>query len=106
MYRILELNPQLIPFQTEIDLRMHLYHHTKWRLLGEKKTLNEFSNAHDYFGIHHVNGGWVYREWAPNANQLYLTGEFNHWNQTEYPMTRLENGIWELEIKGDNTLWD
>ena len=106
MYRILELNPQLMPFQGDIDLRMHLYHHTKWRLLGDKMTLNEFANAHDYFGIHHVDGGWVYREWAPSAHQLYLTGEFNDWNQTEYPLTRLENGIWELKLDGDDALWD
>jgi 1,4-alpha-glucan branching enzyme len=23
--------------------------------------------------------GWYYREWAPNADQLYLTGDFNGW---------------------------
>ena len=105
MYRLLELNPQLQPFSGDIDLRMHLYHHTKWRLLGDKMTLNEFANAHNYFGIHHLEDGWVYREWAPNAYQLYLTGEFNNWNQTEYPMTRLENGIWELKLP-ENLLWD
>lgn len=80
MYRILELTPQLMDFSGDIDLRMHLYHHTKWRLLGDKMTLKDFANAHDYFGIHHVKDGWVYREWAPNAYQLYLTGEFNNWH--------------------------
>ena len=105
MYRVLELNPQLMPFSGDIDLRMHLYHHTKWRLLGDKMTLSDFANAHDYFGIHHVNDGWVYREWAPNAYQLYLTGEFNHWHWTDHPMKRLENGIWELKLP-DEALWD
>ena len=105
MYRILELNPQLVDFSGDIDLRMHLYHDTKWRLLGDKMTLDDFANAHDYFGIHHIDGGWVYREWAPSAYQLYLTGEFNNWNQTEYPMTRLDNGIWELFLDEDK-LWD
>ena len=106
MYRIFEYNPQLMPFQGDIDYRMHLYHHTKWRLLGENKTLNDFANGHDYFGFHHVDGGWVYREWAPSAFQLYLTGDFNNWHWLDHPMTKLENGVWELKLDGDDALWE
>ena len=105
MYKIFEFNPHLKSFSNDIELRMHLYHQTKWRLLGDKITLNDFANAHDYFGIHHLKNSWVYREWAPNAHQLYLTGEFNNWNWTEYPMKKLENGIWELELP-EEKLWD
>ena len=106
MYRILELNPQLKPFERDIDLRMNLYHNTKNRLLAQGGTLKDFANAHHYFGIHHHNGSWVYREWAPSAYQLYLTGDFNGWNQTSHPMKRLENGVWELVLEGDNALWE
>lgn len=106
MYKILELNPQLQSFSGDIDLRMRYYNDTKNRLLGDGKTLNEFANAHEYFGIHHVDGGWVYREWAPSAYQLYLSGEFNNWNQTSHPLKKLENGIWELKLDGDDALWD
>ena len=35
MYRILELNPQLKPFEQDINLRMELYRSTKQRLLGQ-----------------------------------------------------------------------
>ena len=106
MLRILELNPQLMPFERDIELRMDLYRATKARLLANGGTLKDFANAHHYFGIHHHAGKWVYREWAPSAHQLYFTGEFNNWNQTSYPMKRLENGVWELELPGDNALWD
>ncbi len=106
MYRIFEYNPQLKEFWGDIEYRMHLYHHTKWRLLGGEKSLNEFANGHNYFGFHHENGGWVYREWAPSAHQLYLTGEFNDWHWLDHPLTRLDNGVWELKLDGDNALWD
>ena len=106
MYRILELNPQLKPFEGDIDLRMELYRSTKNRLLSEGKTLKDFANAHHYFGIHHHDGGWYYREWAPSAYQLYLTGDFNGWNQTGHPMNRLDNGVWELYLEGDDALWE
>ena len=106
MYRILELNPQLQPFSGDIDLRMRLYHDTKNRLLAPGQSLDAFANAHMYYGFHHVEGGWVYREWAPSAYQLYLEGEFNGWNQTSHPLTRLDNGNWELFLPGDTALWD
>ena len=62
MYRILELNPQLQSFAGDIDLRMFLYRATKNRILSGDQTLNDFANAHNYYGFHHVDGGWYYRE--------------------------------------------
>ena len=106
MYRLLELNPQLQNFAWDIDYRMQLYRDTKARLLPDGNTLNDFANAHNYFGIHHVEGGWVYREWAPNAHQLYLTGEFNGWQWLEHPMMRLGAGCWVLYLPGDDALWE
>ena len=106
MYRILELNPQLGAFSGDIDLRMLRYYETKNRLMPNGGTLNDFANAHEYYGIHHVEGGWVYREWAPSAYQLYLTGDFCNWNQTKYPMKRIDNGNWELCLEGETALWD
>jgi len=106
MYRILELNPQLKSFAHDIDLRMDLYHNTKNRLIGDGGTLKDFAQAHHYFGIIHMDGYWVYREWAPSAYQLYLTGDFNGWNQTSHPLNRLENGVWELVLEGNDALWD
>ena len=106
MYRILELNPQLKPFEGDIDLRMACYYGTKGRLLAKGGTLNDFANAYSYYGIHRTETGWVYREWAPNAYQLYLMGDFNNWNLTDHPMRRLQNGDWELELEGEDALWD
>ena len=94
MYKILELNPQLAPFAGDIDLRMFLYRATKSRILTGDQTLNEFANAHNYYGFHRTETGWVYREWAPSAYQLYLEGEFNNCYQTSHPMARLDNGNW------------
>ncbi len=106
MYRILELNPQLAPYSGDIDLRMFLYRATKARILGEGQILNDFANAHNFFGFHRVDGGWVYREWAPSAYQLYLEGDFNGWNQTSHPLTPIGNGNWEIRLEGDNALWE
>ena len=105
MYRILELNPQLVPFSDNIDLRMNLYRNTKNRLLTAGQDLKDFANGHNFYGFHHVEGGWYYREWAPSADQLYLEGDFNNWNPTSHPMKRLDGENWELYLPGDDTLW-
>ncbi|MBQ8610515.1 MAG: alpha amylase C-terminal domain-containing protein [Oscillospiraceae bacterium] len=106
MYRVLELNPQLAPFAADIDRRMSLYHATKSRLLAGGGTLKEFANGHNYYGFHRVPGGWVYREWAPSAHQLYLEGDFNNWNMTSHPLKAIGGGNWELFLEGDDALWD
>ena len=106
MYKIFEFNPQLLPYEKDIDRRMELYLSTKKRILAKGQTLNDFANAHNFYGFHHVKGGWYYREWAPMANQLYLEGEFNDWKKTSHPLNKLEGGNWEIFLEGDNTLWD
>ena len=106
MYRILELNPQLQCYSGDIDLRMQLYRDTKRRLVGEEGKLIDFANAHEYYGFHRIEGGWVYREWAPSAHQLYLTGDFNNWQWLSHPLTNIGDGNWELLLEGDDALWD
>ena len=104
MYRLLELNPQLQDFSWDIDYRMQLYRDTKQRLLPDGSTLNNFANAHEYFGIHHVDGGWIYREWAPGADEMYFAGDFNGWDRRGCPMQKKENGVFEVFLQGKDAL--
>jgi 1,4-alpha-glucan branching enzyme len=68
--------------------------------------LSEFANGHEYFGFHKTQSGWVYREWAPAADELFLTGDMNGWNKTELSMTALGNGVFELYLPKDKQLFD
>ncbi|MEE0690458.1 MAG: hypothetical protein UCJ13_06455, partial [Bacteroidaceae bacterium] len=36
-----------------------------------KTTLSDFASGYLYFGLHKTEKGWVIREWAPNATELY-----------------------------------
>ncbi len=103
-YKILEIDPYLKSFERDINLRMDNYNRKRKELLGRKKSIANFANGHNYFGFHRTKNGWVYREWAPAAEAMYLTGDFNNWNTTSHPMKRLENGVFEVELEGKNTL--
>ena len=104
MYPILERDTALRPFERDINLRMDNYYRMHGILAGSR-TLSDFANAHEYYGFHHTADGWVYREWAPGADALYLSGEFNNWSADATPMTRLSNGNWEVKLP-EGTLKD
>ncbi|MBR3762394.1 MAG: alpha amylase C-terminal domain-containing protein [Lachnospiraceae bacterium] len=103
-YKILKIDPYLAPFEKDINLRMEYYKQKKKELLEKKSKLIDLANGHKYFGFHRTENGWVYREWAPAADKMFLTGDFNDWNVTSHPMTRLDNGIFEIYISGQDTL--
>ena len=102
--KILEIDPWLVPHQNDLELRMKHYQNLKDALLKDDKSFKDFANGHNYFGFHQTETGWYYREWAPAADALYLLGDFNSWNRDSHPLTKKENGIWEIFIPGKQTL--
>ncbi|MDE6720532.1 MAG: alpha amylase C-terminal domain-containing protein [Bacteroidaceae bacterium] len=67
---------------------------------GGKQSLSDFASGYLYFGLHKTSKGWVLREWAPNATEIFLVGDFNGWQEQEdYKMTRIDNGNWEIKLK-------
>ena len=103
-YKIIKIDPTLAPFEHDIDLRMDHYKRKRKELGGTKDNLVDFANGHKYFGFHRTETGWVYREWAPAAEKMYLTGDFNQWNTTSCPMKRLNGGIFEVHLEGHDAL--
>ena len=102
-WRILTVDPWLKPYAGGIDLRMERYEQTCQRLLGGQ-SVSDFANGYLYYGFHRTEGGWVYREWAPGADEMHLLGDFNGWDRQSHPMRRLEHGDWEIELPGEDAL--
>ncbi len=103
-YKIFEIDPYLKPFKEDIELRMENFARKKTELLGETTSLCDFANGYEYFGIHKTKNGWVYREWAPAAEKMFFTGDFNNWDIYANEMTRLDNGVFEIELEAKDTL--
>lgn len=78
--------------------------HAVWKIgqltQNGKQSLSDFASGYDYYGLHKVRGGWVFREWAPNATDIYLVGDFNDWKELEdYRCKRVKGtGNWELKL--------
>ncbi|MEE1025555.1 MAG: alpha-amylase family glycosyl hydrolase, partial [Acutalibacteraceae bacterium] len=102
--KILQIDPYLEPFKEDLELRVSLFEKKRKELLGKNENIVQFASGYEYFGIHTTDEGWVYREWAPGAEKMYFTGDFNNWNTESHPMEKLENGIFEIFLKGKRTL--
>lgn len=99
---IVKNDPWLEPYEDAIRGR---HDHAVWMIdqltQNGKKTLSEFASGYLYYGLHRTaRGGWVFREWAPNATEIYLIGDFNNWQESEkFALKRKANsGDWELKL--------
>ena len=97
---IIKNDPWLEPYADAIVGRYQDAVNKERELVGKGGSLVDFANAHHYFGLHRTADGWVFREWAPNATDIVLIGDFTRWQEmAKYRMTRLDNGVWELKLK-------
>ena len=102
---IVKNDSYLVPFNEAICGRHnHAVERIKELTFEGKQTLSDFANGYNYYGLHKTNGKWIFREWAPNATNLYLIGDFNNWERSrEYQCKRIEGtaGDWELILDED-----
>jgi len=96
---LIKNDPWLEPYRDAIVGRMKKTLSREKDLVGEG-TLQSFASGHLWFGLHRNENGWVMREWAPHATEIFLTGSFNDWQIDEaFRFERLEHGNWEIKLK-------
>ena len=103
--KILKYDPWLKPYKKDLQLRAENLEKKIQSLLPKGETLETFASGHQYFGFHKTQSGWFYREWAPAAEKLYLTGDFCNWERYAYPMEKKKNGVFELFLSLNSPLW-
>lgn len=98
--KIFEDDPTLKPYETAIVGRHKYAIERERELLGTtNKSLSDFASGYLFFGLHKGKRSWTLREWAPNATNMYVIGDFCNWKPSEkYKMSRQDFGIWEIKI--------
>lgn len=52
-------------------------------------SLLNFARSYKFRGIYKTeNNTYIYREWAPGAKEVYLTGDFCNWDKHKYKLER------------------
>lgn len=95
--KIVTSDTYLKPYQYDIEKRINIAQ-KKEKALCEN-SLSDFANGHYYYGIHRKNDHFTIREWAPNATQIFLIGDFSNWKELdEFKFEKISNGNFELTV--------
>ncbi|MBQ7444189.1 MAG: 1,4-alpha-glucan-branching enzyme, partial [Bacteroidaceae bacterium] len=100
--RLVKNDEWLTPFEPAIEGR-HNHALAKISELtnGGKQQLADFASGYLYYGLHFEDKKWILREWAPNATEIYIIGDFNGWEEEKtYAMKRVKgnSGNWEIKL--------
>jgi 1,4-alpha-glucan branching enzyme len=114
---VLELDGYLKPDINNIEHRYNEYRKWKDTIDEHEGGYESFTKGYLKFGLNVGKNGEVeYREWAPNATEAYLIGDFSNsssrrsrgflpsnnpidnWNRTSHPMKKDNWGVWEITV--------
>ncbi len=96
---LIAADPYLEPHKSSIEFRIGSFLDTEKRIAPDG-ILSAFASAHLYYGRHKKGKNTVIREWAPNAEEIYLIGNFSEWMaQEDFRFTRVnDRGDWEITV--------
>lgn len=90
----------LKPYLPVIRARAQKTHDLGTLLRGQLADLTDFASAHEFYGLHAREGAWTFREFAPNAKEIWLVGDFSDWQRKPaYALNRISpEGDWEIVL--------
>ncbi len=95
---IADRDPWLEPYRPQLEAQQAYLDQAEQRIVGDQP-IEEFALGHQYFGLHRTSEGWVFREWAPGASELFIISEATQWrDDAAYALVRGEDDVWELSL--------
>ncbi|XP_031428877.1 1,4-alpha-glucan-branching enzyme [Clupea harengus] len=96
---LLQMDPLLKPYEKDF-LRRSKQLQKQLQLFEEAEGgFDQFTRGYTHFGIQRQpDNSLIFKEWAPAAEALFLTGDFNGWNNFSHPYTKRDFGKWQLHL--------
>ncbi|XP_057206931.1 1,4-alpha-glucan-branching enzyme [Triplophysa rosa] len=101
-----QMDPQLKPYEKDFQRRYGLFEKQLTLLEEAEGGFDQFTRSYTSYGVQRMpDNSLIFKEWAPAAEALFLTGDFNGWDNFAHPYQKKEFGKWELHIppKQDST---
>ncbi|KAL9312514.1 hypothetical protein ACSQ67_017966 [Phaseolus vulgaris] len=95
---IFSIDPSLKPYKDHFKYRLKRYVEQKKLIEEYEGGLEEFAKGYLKFGFNREEGGIVYREWAPAAQEAQIIGDFNGWDGSNHQMEKDQFGVWSIKI--------
>ena len=95
---IIENDEWLKPVEEEVNRRHEMYMARLKDIEKHAGSITNYANGHHYYGWQYDSDmqGWWFREWLPEAKDVYIIGDFNNWQRTELRLERNRNGVWSI----------
>ena len=106
MLGVIKADGYLVPYSAIIEKRYKDYLSVKKRIAGGRP-LSAFACGHLYYGVHKKGKSIIFREWAPNATEIYLISDLSNWKpHPDYKFQKIDGTEnWEF-IGKDNVIKD
>ena len=93
-------DPLLRLYRSVILKRYDKRMQTVCSLCKKNQSLYDIASNHTWLGLHREEGHWVFREWVPNATQIFLIGTATKWKENKaFQLIRISSeGIWEIYL--------
>lgn len=96
---IIDKDSWLEPVEGEINYRYRRYTDYLARIEAASGSIIDFANGYRYFGFQRdeADSGWWFREWLPEAYEVYIFGDFNGWERRSLPLSKNpQTGVWSI----------
>uniref|UniRef100_A0A671L5P5 1,4-alpha-glucan branching enzyme n=1 Tax=Sinocyclocheilus anshuiensis TaxID=1608454 RepID=A0A671L5P5_9TELE len=100
------MDPYLKTFEKDFQRRYGLFEKQLTLLEEAEGGFDQFTRSYKSYGVQRMpDNSLVFKEWAPAAEALFLTGDFNGWDNFSHRYSKKDFGKWELHIhpKEDKT---
>ncbi|CAE6434295.1 unnamed protein product [Rhizoctonia solani] len=100
---IMQIDPWLEPNLPALSERRGHFDHVKHELLTSEGSYETLSKGYEKFGLNvQPDNSVTYREWAPNAVEASLIGDFNGWDRGTHKMSKDQFGVWSITVPSNN----
>ena len=95
---MVERDEWLQPVAEKIEERHNRYLKRMVAIEQQSGSITDYANGYRYYGWQYDDAlcGWWFREWLPEAYDVFLFGDFNSWQRTQLRLDKGADGVWSI----------
>ena len=98
MLPMVERDEWLHPVADRIADRHNRYLARMGAIEQQAGSIVDYANGYRYYGWQWDDAldGWWFREWLPEAYDVFIFGDFNSWQRTQLRLDKNRDGVWSI----------
>ena len=98
MLPMVERDEWLHPVAEKVAERHNRYLNRMGAIEQQAGSIVDYANGYRYYGWQWDDAldGWWFREWLPEAYDVFIFGDFNSWQRTQLRLDKNRDGVWSI----------